>query len=213
MDPGKWVLWGLLLVLAVVLGNVVWVLAVRRLYRPRTAPPQLLRTRCADGWELAVHARQGPDAALRGTCPAVPWTGGQSVHLRLRSAVLGGPLPGRGGLRLLQRGVARHRALAAARLAGRRYTDFTVDDHILQDGPALLELALKETGAKRAFWLGHSLGALVGYARGPGSPGTPARRACSRWARPCTSSPSRCCARCWAWACARRGPCASGRSG
>jgi hypothetical protein len=29
----------------------------------------------------------------------------------------------------------------------RRYTDFTIDDHILQDGPALLELALKETCA------------------------------------------------------------------
>jgi pimeloyl-ACP methyl ester carboxylesterase len=46
-----------------------------------------------------------------------------------------------------------------------------VDDHILQDGPALLELARKETGAKRVFWLGHSLGGLVGYALAQGPHG------------------------------------------
>jgi len=168
MDPGKWVLWGLLLVLAVVLGNVVWVLAVRRLYRPRTAPPQLLRARCADGWEIAVHVRRAPKrrfeepvllchglAANRFTFDFAP---PYSVAHYLAEA-------GFDCFSVEWRGTANSRRPPA----GRRSTDFTVDDHILQDGPALLELALKETGAKQAFWLGHSLGALVGFgvAQGP----------------------------------------------
>ena len=168
MDPGKWVLWALVLVLAAVLGNVVWVLAVRRLYRPRTAPPQLLRTRCADGWEIAVHVRRAPQrrfeepvllchglAANRFTFDFAP---PYSVAHYLAEA-------GFDCFSVEWRGTGHSRRPPTGRL----FTDFTVDDHILQDGPAVLELALKETGAKRAFWLGHSLGALVGFgvAQGP----------------------------------------------
>jgi pimeloyl-ACP methyl ester carboxylesterase len=168
MDPGKWVLWGLLLFLAVVVGNVVWVLGVRRLYRPRTAPPELLRVRCQDGWEIAIHVRRAPKrrfeepvllchglAANRFTFDFAP---PYSVAHYLAEA-------GFDCFSVEWRGTGHSRHPPP----GRRYTDFTVDDHILQDGPAVLELALKETGAKRAFWLGHSLGALVGYgvAQGP----------------------------------------------
>jgi pimeloyl-ACP methyl ester carboxylesterase len=168
MDQGRWVLWGLLLMLAFTLGNILWVVGVRRLYRPRTAPPQLLRTRCQDGWEIAVHARRAPKrrfeepvllchglAANRFTFDFTP---PYSVAHSLAEA-------GFDCFSVEWRGTGHSRRPPP----GRRYTDFTVDDHILQDGPALLELALKETGAKRAFWLGHSLGGLVGYgvAQGP----------------------------------------------
>ena len=168
MDPQKWLLWGLLLFLAAVLGNVVWVLGVRRLYRPRTAPPQLLRARCQDGWEIAVHARRAPQrrfeepvllchglAANRFTFDFTP---PYSVAHYLAEA-------GFDCFSVEWRGTGHSRKPPP----GRRYTDFTVDDHILQDAPALLELALRETGARQAFWLGHSLGGLVGYgvAQGP----------------------------------------------
>ncbi|MFL5343700.1 MAG: alpha/beta fold hydrolase [Hyalangium sp.] len=171
MDPGKWVLWGLLLVLAGLLGNVVWVLSVRRLYRPRTAPPQLLRARCQDGWEIAIHARRAPKrrfeepvllchglAANRFTFDFAP---PYSVAHYLADA-------GFDCFSVEWRGTGHSRQPPP----GRRSTDFTIDDHILQDAPALLELALKETGAKRAFWLGHSMGGLVGYAvaQGPQAP-------------------------------------------
>ncbi|WP_224365892.1 alpha/beta fold hydrolase [Hyalangium versicolor] len=167
MDPGSWVLWGLLLLLAVVLGNVVWVLGVRRLYRPRTAPPQLLRARCQDGWEIAVHARRSLKrrfeepvllchglAANRYTFDFAP---PYSVAHYLAEA-------GFDCFSVEWRGTAHSRLPPP----GRRYTDFSIDDHILQDAPALLEFALKETGAKRAFWLGHSMGGLVGYAAAQG---------------------------------------------
>jgi pimeloyl-ACP methyl ester carboxylesterase len=171
MDPGKWVLWGLLLALALALGNVIWVMGVRHLYRPRTAPPQLLRTRCQDGWEIAVHARRAPQrrfeepvllchglAANRFTFDFAP---PYSLAHFLAEA-------GFDCFSVEWRGTGHSRSPPP----GRRYTDFTVDDHILQDGPAVLELALRETGARRAFWLGHSLGGLAGYgvAQGPSSP-------------------------------------------
>jgi pimeloyl-ACP methyl ester carboxylesterase len=170
MDPGKWFLWGLLLILAILVGNVVWVLGVRRLYRPRTAPPQLIRARCQDGWEIAVHVRRAPQrrfeepvllchglAANRFTFDFAP---PYSMAHYLAEA-------GFDCFSVEWRGTGHSRRPPP----GRRDTDFTVDDHILQDGPALLELALKETGAKRAFWLGHSLGALVGYAVAQGPHG------------------------------------------
>jgi pimeloyl-ACP methyl ester carboxylesterase len=57
--------------------------------------------------------------------------------------------------------------------AGRQRYEYDADDHIEQDGPALLARALRETGATQAFWVGHSLGALIGYgvAQGPSAPG------------------------------------------
>ncbi len=168
MDTWRWAVWVLVAGLVLVLWNVVWVTAVRRWYRPRTALPQALRARCQDGWELAVHVRRAPVrrykepvllchglAANRFTFDFEP---PYSVAHYLAEA-------GFDCFSVEWRGTGHSRRPPP----GRRYTDFTIDDHILQDGPALLDLALKETGARRAFWLGHSLGGLVGYgvAQGP----------------------------------------------
>ncbi|MCY0998002.1 alpha/beta fold hydrolase [Myxococcus sp. MISCRS1] len=168
MGDGRWVVWVLVAGLVVVLGNVLWVALVRRWYRLRTPLPQAFKARCADGWEVAVHVRRAPVrrfeepvllchglAANRFTFDFEP---PYSVAHYLAEA-------GFDCFSVEWRGTGHSRLPPR----GRRYTDFTIDDHILQDGPALLELALKQTGAKRAFWLGHSLGGLVGYglAQGP----------------------------------------------
>ncbi|HZN91827.1 MAG TPA: alpha/beta fold hydrolase [Myxococcales bacterium] len=52
------------------------------------------------------------------------------------------------------------------------FRSFTVDDHIRLDAPALIRLALERTGAERVFWVGHSLGGMVGYAAAQGPEGT-----------------------------------------
>ena len=41
---------------------------------------------------------------------------------------------------------------------------FDIDDLIAQDAPTLIGHALATTAASQAFWVGHSLGGLVGYA-------------------------------------------------
>jgi pimeloyl-ACP methyl ester carboxylesterase len=65
------------------------------------------------------------------------------------------------------------RGIGGSRAAprGRRWPDVSVDELIAQDGPALIDLALERTGARRAFWVGHSLGGLVGYAVAQGESG------------------------------------------
>jgi pimeloyl-ACP methyl ester carboxylesterase len=52
---------------------------------------------------------------------------------------------------------------------GRRWPSTTVDEIVTCDAPAAIELALARTGARRVFWIGHSMGGLVGYvaAQGP----------------------------------------------
>jgi pimeloyl-ACP methyl ester carboxylesterase len=170
MDAVRWTLWGLLAVLALAGVNVLWVLGVRWWYRLRTTPPQRLKVRCQDGWELTVHERR-------------------ATHRRFEEPVL------------LCHGLAANRCtfdfeppysmahfLAEAGFdcfsvewrgisyserppQGRRWPDVTVDELISQDGPALIEMVLARTGAKRAFWVGHSLGGLVGYAVAQGPAG------------------------------------------
>jgi pimeloyl-ACP methyl ester carboxylesterase len=52
---------------------------------------------------------------------------------------------------------------------GRRRYSGTFDDFVQQDAPAFLDSALKEAKAPRAFWVGHSMGGLVGYGLAEGS--------------------------------------------
>ena len=157
-----WALWALAALAALALWNVVWVLAVRRYYRPRTPPGEEARVRCADGWELAVHARRATErrfaepvllchglAANRYTFDFEP---PYSLAHALAEA-------GFDCFTVEWRGTGRSRTPPR----GRAGTDFTVDDHVRHDGPALLDWALRQTGAPRAFWVGHSLGGLIGY--------------------------------------------------
>ncbi len=171
MDAGQTAWWGLGLVVALVLVNVLWVLGVRRWYRLRAPPPERLRVRCQDGWELTVYARRAAQrrfeepvllchglAANRHTFDFEP---PYSLAHFLAEA-------GFDCYSVEWRGVGGSRA----RPPGQPWREITVDDMVRQDAPALIDLALGRTGARRAFWVGHSMGGLVGYAvaQGPEAP-------------------------------------------
>jgi pimeloyl-ACP methyl ester carboxylesterase len=167
----KTVLWVLAAGLGVALGNVLWVLGVRWWYRLRTTPPERVHVRCQDGWELAVYVRRAPHrrfeepvllchglAANRCTFDFEP---PYSLAHYLTEA-------GFDCFSVEWRGIGHSRAPPR----GRSWSDVTVDDIIAQDGPALIDLALQRTGARRALWVGHSMGGLVGYAVAQGTYGT-----------------------------------------
>jgi pimeloyl-ACP methyl ester carboxylesterase len=57
---------------------------------------------------------------------------------------------------------------SAAPPSGVQPFDHAIDAHIQLDAPAVVELACRATGAPRAFWIGHSIGALIGQAAAAG---------------------------------------------
>ncbi|WNG49928.1 lysophospholipase [Archangium minus] len=170
MDAVRWTLWVLLAVLALVGANTLWVLGVRWWYRLRTTPPEQLRVRCQDGWELTVYVRRA--AHRRFEEPVLLCHG-----LAANRCTFDFEPPYSLAHALTEAGFdcfsVEWRGIGASRLPprGRRWPDVTVDDLVTLDGPALIELALAQTGARRAFWVGHSLGGLVGYAVAQGPAG------------------------------------------
>jgi pimeloyl-ACP methyl ester carboxylesterase len=132
-------------------------------YRLRLDSDEVLKTSCADGWELAVsHFRpNSPTNRL----PVVLCHGLSANRFNLC-------LPGRHSVAaFLQRAgyetfVCDLRGAGDSRHPppGRKIADIDFDAHLFQDAPAVVDLALKVTGAKQAFWVGHSMGGLLGLA-------------------------------------------------
>lgn len=140
---------------------LLWAVAVRLYYRVRGPPPKLLRHKCSDGWRLGVHYRAA--AARRFAEPVLLCHGLAANHFNFDFEP-----PFSLAHALAERGFecfsVDWRGSGASRRPPDRFpwANYTVDDHMEKDAPALLELALRETGASQAFWVGHSLGALIG---------------------------------------------------
>ena len=141
----------------------LWVLFVRRHYRVRVEPPALLKATCLDGWELGVYYRAA--ARRRFSEPVLLCHGLAANHFTFDFEPpfsLAHALAARG----FDCFSIDWRGTAASRWPSKRCcpATYTVDDHVRLDAPALLDLALTKTGAKQAFWVGHSLGGLIGLA-------------------------------------------------
>jgi len=142
---------------------LLWVAAVSFHYRVRSAPPQLLRARADDGWALAVHHRPGAPRRFREPVllchglAANRYTFDFDPPYSLAHAL---SAAGFECFTVEWRGTGK----SSWPPPGHRWWDYSVDDHIQRDAPAALRLALERSGADRAFWVGHSLGGLIGYA-------------------------------------------------
>jgi pimeloyl-ACP methyl ester carboxylesterase len=157
MDPARAVVTGVLLVLAV----GAYLAAVRTYYRLRSARPELEWVQTPDGTRLAIHHRR-PEVR-RFVEPVLLCHGLAANHVNFdfdppNSLAHVFAAAGFEVFSVDWRGAGASRA----RRIWQRFL-FDADDLIAEDGPALLAHALERTGAQRAFWVGHSLGALVGY--------------------------------------------------
>lgn len=145
-----------------------WIWWVRRLYHPGPDATRPLRAVCADGWQIAVYHRA--PATRRYLEPVIL---GHGLAANRYNFDLAAPVSLSGYLADLgfECFVLDWRGTGGSRHPppGRRAMTQTFDEHVQQDAPAVLDLALRETGAARAFWIGHSLGGLAGYgvAQGP----------------------------------------------
>lgn len=149
----------------------LWVLGVRWYYRLRSPRPVRLRVASGDGWELTLYHRAATPVR-RYLEPVVLCHGLGANHYTFDfdpPFSLAHVLAEAGFecYSLELRGTGHSARAPLGRSAG----DYTVDDHIQLDAPAALKEALRRAGAPRAFWVGHSLGGLVGYGLAQGSEG------------------------------------------
>jgi pimeloyl-ACP methyl ester carboxylesterase len=143
------------------LGTGAYLLAVRAHYRLRSPRPACTRVSCPDGYRIAVHHRA--PAVRRFQEPVLLCHGLAASHLNFdfdppHSVAHAFAEAGFEVFSVDWRGAGASRPVRW----WRRFR-FDVDDLISQDAPTLLGHALERTGARQAFWVGHSLGALVGY--------------------------------------------------
>jgi pimeloyl-ACP methyl ester carboxylesterase len=167
----------LVIVVALGFAAVLYLRAVKRAYRLRGSQPKQLFATAQDGWTIAVHQRS--PALRRFAEPVLLCHGLATNHLNLDfeppySLALAFAEAGFEVFSLDWRGAG-----ASQPPRGRGRFDFDADDLIEQDAPAVMDLLLAQTHAQQLFWVGHSLGGLVGYAVLGGSEGGRVRGLCS----------------------------------
>ena len=165
------------IVVALLLAAAAYLRAVRHLYRLRGERPERQWVQTADGWRIAVHQRK--PAVRRFREPVLLCHGLATNHLNLDfdppySLARAFAEAGFQVVSLDWRGAG-----ASRPPPGRGRFDYDADDLITQDAPAVMEWLLRDSGAEELFWVGHSLGGLVGYAVLGGAEGHRVRGLCA----------------------------------
>jgi pimeloyl-ACP methyl ester carboxylesterase len=153
---------GLAALAALFLTIYLWSWAVRGIYRVRTRPPLFLRAKAADGWELALFHR--PSANRRFVEPVILCHGlcSNHHHFDFDPPFSIAHVLAAAGFECFSVDLRGTRASRHPPPGHHRH-EVCADDHIDQDAPAILARVLEETGASQAFWVGHSMGGLIGY--------------------------------------------------
>jgi pimeloyl-ACP methyl ester carboxylesterase len=152
----------LCLLLGVILGGL-WLWGVGRVYAIAGPRPEPQRVLCPDGWELTVFRRPAQKRRFRE--PVLLAHGLAANHVNFDFEP-----PHSLAHHLAAKGFDcytvewRGTGASARPPPGGRRGDFGVDDHIRLDAPAVLEHIARDSGAERVYWVGHSLGGLIGYA-------------------------------------------------
>lgn len=172
---------GLLIALAIVavlaFAGRLYLSAVRRTYRLKGERPKQLFATTQDGWSIAVHQRT--PTVRRFVEPVVLCHGLATNHLNLDfeppySLAAAFADAGFEVFSVDWRGAGESRPPL-----GRGRFDYDADDLIEKDAPAVLQLVLGKVKAEQLYWVGHSLGGLVGYAVLGGQQGAQVRGLCS----------------------------------
>jgi len=149
--------------LLIVLFIIVHNFAVRRLLTVELTPDEVHYTYAADGWRLAI-SRYCPPANTHGT-PVILCHGLGANRYNMDfddDLSLAKYLRDRG----FDSWVAELRGVGLSshpRVFSKWQYGYDFDDFALRDAPAIVEAVQAETGGKKVFWVGHSMGGMVGY--------------------------------------------------
>ncbi len=152
------------------LATLAWVVLgfiLRRWHRLETPADETHTARTDDGWALALYRYRpspgGPPSALE---PVIVCHGLLSnrfnVDLDERHSVARHLRAG--GFDVWVMELRGHGRSVRARTGRLWPFDWTIDDYIRRDLPAVIEYVCRETGANSVHWVGHSLGGMILYA-------------------------------------------------
>ncbi len=154
----------LILLAAVALGYAAILVLLLRSYGRSLPTDEEHRVPTSSGWDLALHRlRPAPDAPPRAT-PVILGHGTamsrQGWHMS-EGCSLARHLAARGH----DVWIPEYRGAGDSRYrgTGRRPWAFSIDEHVREDLPALIERVCELSGAERVSWVGHSLGGIVIY--------------------------------------------------
>lgn len=160
------------LVVLAALGLVLgWALLARRRLHLRTDADEVHLVPCADGWRLALFRRR-PRGEARGGPPVVLCHGLWANRFNMdfdRGLSLARHLAERGHDVFVVELRGSGWSARPGPDAGGDVEPPSFDVHVRLDAPAILERVREVTGAPQVFWVGHSMGGMVGYvlASGP----------------------------------------------
>ncbi|MCZ6694923.1 MAG: alpha/beta fold hydrolase [Acidobacteria bacterium] len=140
---------------------------LRRLHRLGTPADETHKARTDDGWDIALYRyRPALGDPLRPLEPVVICHGllsnrfnvdldeRHSVARHLRAV----------GFDVWVMELRGHGRSVRAATGGLWPFDWTIDDYVQRDLPAVIEYVCRETGANSVHWVGHSLGGMILYA-------------------------------------------------
>jgi polyhydroxyalkanoate synthase len=152
----------ILLVLCAALGflMITWGL-IAAWCRIEFSPDQLIPVKTADGHGLFLYRHQDTTVPTRGAVLCLHGLGASHFNFDF-------PGPANFAGHLARQGydvfVASLRGDFDALPPGRSFTQWTFDDHVQRDLPALMDAVQRESGVRRVHLLGHSMGGLLAYA-------------------------------------------------
>jgi len=157
--------WALSLGALVALHTAFWV----RRFRVERRADEVHHARAEDGWTLALHRYRPAPRRYHEPLVLCHGLGANRFNFDLdASCSLARDLCARGFdvwvLELRGAGASDRPSWSSGRRWG---WDF--DTHVTLDLPAALGLVRRVTGVRRVFWLGHSMGGMLGYALLPGA--------------------------------------------
>lgn len=145
-------------------GAVAWTAWWRRHYRVEPTADEVCFARTADGWRLALwrwRARGRP--VRRHPLLLVHGLAASRVGFDLDPEVSFARHMAERGFEVWALELRGHGASDHPRQGTPRGWGWTVDDYLLRDVPAALDLIRERSGAEAVHWLGHSLGGILLY--------------------------------------------------
>ncbi len=152
------------------LATLAWIvlgIILRRWHRLETTADETHTARTDDGWDLALHRyRPAPGGPPPAREPVIVCHGLLSnrfnVDLDERHSVARHLRAG--GFDVWVMELRGHGRSVRARTGRLWPFDWTIDDYVRHDLPAVIEYVCRETGADSVHWVGHSLGGMILYA-------------------------------------------------